>query len=84
MKKRLILIVLCLGFSTVAQASEVECTGYNSVDGGLVQGYCNDGFFTGYESTGAVVQGNCVAGEMFMAYDTQTGAMVSGSCSAQP
>jgi hypothetical protein len=83
MKQKIMFIFLFLGAVSVAQAYDVDCTGYDST-GAMVQGQCEDGVFTGFDSTGAMSEGSCSAGEMFTAFNTQTGAMIWGNCSSAP
>jgi hypothetical protein len=82
MKQRIFFTLLIFGVVSVAQAYDVECSGYDSVTGAMVQGECEDGLFTGYDLTGAMSEGNCSAGEMFTAFNPQTGAMIYGNCSS--
>jgi hypothetical protein len=71
--------LVLLSTASISQAYDVLCTGYDSA-GSFVQGHCDDGMFRGYDTTGAMIEGSCAAGQMFTAYNGQTGAMVTGNC----
>jgi hypothetical protein len=82
---RKLILASILFAATASHAYNVHCWGRNTRTGATVDGYCNNGSFSGRDwSTGEWVTGSCREGGSLNAYTQTTRDWVTGQCDRDP